>query len=47
MLVFYAKKELQNIFQYYKKNETRKNYITALREADNITINPLIEFAKN
>jgi len=30
-----------------KANETRKNYITALREADNGNINPLIEFAKN
>lgn len=30
-----------------KANETRKNYITALKEADNGNINPLIEFAKN
>jgi Fic-DOC domain mobile mystery protein B len=27
--------------------QTRKNYITALRKADNGNINPLIEFAKN
>jgi hypothetical protein len=30
-----------------KADETRKFYITALREADNGNINPLIKFAKN
>lgn len=30
-----------------KADETRKNYILALKEADNGNINPLIEFAKN
>jgi hypothetical protein len=30
-----------------KADETRKNYITALREADNGNIKPLVEFAKN
>ena len=30
-----------------KANETRKEYINALREADNGNVNPLIEFAKN
>lgn len=30
-----------------KANETRKQYIKALKEADNGNINPLIEFAKN
>lgn len=30
-----------------KANETRKEYITALREADGGNLNPLIEFAKN
>ena len=30
-----------------KADETRKAYITALKDADNGNINPLIEFAKN
>ena len=30
-----------------KADETRKAYITALREADNGNINPLIQFAEN
>lgn len=30
-----------------KANETRKEYINALREADNGNVKPLIEFAKN
>jgi Fic-DOC domain mobile mystery protein B len=29
------------------KDDTRKEYIDALREADNGNVNPLIEFAKN
>ncbi|WP_298545060.1 mobile mystery protein B [uncultured Aquimarina sp.] len=42
----------KEIFTWHQSNmvkadETRKNYITALREADNGNINPLIEFAKN
>ncbi len=41
----------KEIFSWHKSNmvkadETRKNYIRALREADNGNINPLIEFAK-
>ena len=31
----------------YKANQTRTEYISALREADNGNINPLIEFAEN
>ena len=30
-----------------KENEVRKNYIKALKEADNGNVNPLIEFAQN
>lgn len=30
-----------------KENEARKNYIKALKEADNGNVNPLIEFAQN
>ena len=30
-----------------KADETRKNYITAVREADKGNINPLVEFARN
>ena len=30
-----------------KANETRKEYINALRKADNGNVKPLIEFAKN
>jgi hypothetical protein len=30
-----------------RADETRKNYIVALKKADNGNINPLIEFAKN
>jgi hypothetical protein len=30
-----------------KADETRKEYIHALREADNGNVKPLIEFAKN
>ena len=42
----------KEIFSWHKSNmvkadETRKAYITALREADNGNINPLIKFAKN
>ena len=42
----------KEIFTWHKSNmvkadETRKAYITALREADNGNINPLIEFAEN
>ena len=42
----------KEIFTWHRSNmvktdETRKNYITALKEADNGNINPLIEFAKN
>tara|TARA_R110002033_G_scaffold28871_2_gene64818 strand:- start:24840 stop:25418 length:579 start_codon:yes stop_codon:yes gene_type:complete len=42
----------KEIFSWHKSNMvqadmTRKVYITALREADNGNINPLIEFAKN
>ncbi len=42
----------KEIFSWHKSNmvkadETRKNYITALRKADNGNIYPLIEFAKN
>ena len=41
----------KEIFSWHKSNmvkadETRKNYIRALKEADNGNINPLIEFAK-
>lgn len=41
----------KEIFSWHKSNmvkadETRKNYIRALRKADNGNINPLIEFAK-
>ena len=39
-------------FSWHKSNmvkadETRKDYIRALREADSGNINPLIKFAKN
>ena len=42
----------EEIFTWHESNmvkadETRKNYIKALREADNGNINPLIEFARN
>lgn len=42
----------KEIFTWHESNmvdadETRKVYITALREADNGNINPLIKFAKN
>jgi len=42
----------KEIFSWHKSNmvkadKTRKAYITALKEADNGNINPLIEFAKN
>lgn len=42
----------KEIFSWHKSNmvkadETRKVYISALREADNGNINPLIKFAKN
>lgn len=42
----------KEIFSWHKSNmvkadETRKVYITALREADKGNINPLIKFAKN
>ena len=42
----------KEIFTWHQSNmvkpdETRKNYIIALREADNGNINPLIEFAQN
>jgi len=42
----------KEIFSWHKSNmvkadETRKNYIRALKAADNGNINPLIEFAKN
>ena len=42
----------KEIFSWHKSNmvkadETRKNYIVALREADNGNIKPLIEFAQN
>ena len=42
----------KEIFTWHESNmvkadETRKNYIKALREADNGNINPLIEFARN
>ena len=42
----------KEIFSWHKSNmvkadQTRKNYIVALREADNGNINPLIEFAQN
>lgn len=42
----------KEIFSWHKSNmvkadETRKVYITALREADNGNINPLIKFAEN
>ncbi len=42
----------QNIFSWHKSNmikanETRKNYIKALKSADNGDITPLIEFAQN
>lgn len=42
----------KEIFSWHKSNmvkadETRKNYIVALREADNGNINSLIEFAQN
>ena len=30
-----------------KANETRKEYINTLKEADNGNVKPLIEFAKN
>jgi hypothetical protein len=30
-----------------KENETRKKYITALKEADNGNIKPLLEFANH
>lgn len=41
-----------DVFSWHKSNmvktdETRKNYIVALKEADKGNINPLIEFAKN
>jgi Fic-DOC domain mobile mystery protein B len=41
-----------NIFSWHQSNmvnanETRKQYINALREADNGNISPLIEFAQN
>ena len=32
---------------WLKLDETRKEYINSLREADNGNIKPLIEFAKN
>jgi len=34
-------------FNMENADKTRKNYIAALRDADNGNINPLIEFAKN
>jgi len=42
----------KDVFSWHKSNmvkadETRKNYIIALKEADKGNINPLIEFAKN
>lgn len=42
----------KEIFSWHKSNmvkadDTRKEYIDALRKADNGNINPLIEFAKN
>ena len=42
----------KDLFNWQQSNmvnadETRKKYITALKEADNGNINPLIEFAKN
>lgn len=42
----------KDVFSWHKSNmvkadETRKNYIVALKEADKGNINPLIEFAKN
>lgn len=42
----------RDIFNWHKSNmvkadETRKRYITALRQADEGNISPLIEFAKN
>jgi len=42
----------KEIFYWHKSNmvkadDTRKEYIAALRKADNGNINPLIEFAKN
>ena len=41
-----------DIFTWHKSNmvkadETRKRYITALRQADKGNLSPLIEFAKN
>ena len=42
----------KDIFSWHKsnmvkENEARKNYIKALKEADNGNVNPLIEFAQN
>ena len=42
----------KEIFTWHQSNmvkadNTRKEYINALREADNGNVNPLIEFAKN